>query len=315
MISLTSRLEHYIAFRRSLGSELLFMERVLHRFTSFADAQSASHITVDLFLQWKENYGAANNNTWSHRLGMVRLFATWLQSIDPLNEVPPVGLISGKFHRSRPYIYTDEEIEKIVSAAIRLPSSYGLRGYTCSTMFGLIAVTGLRISEAIWLDENDVNLEEAVITVRLGKNGKSRFVPISASTAEHLAVYRAERNRILGNSQSAFFLFEEGQRPSDCGIRYNFARVCQIIGLRSRQEFYKHGRGPRIHDLRHTFVVRTIMDWYLKGLNPDHEMIKLSTYLGHDKPEYTYWYIEAIPELLQLASNRAELSIAKRGTI
>jgi integrase len=182
-------------------------------------------------------------------------------------------------------------------------------------LFGLIAVTGMRVSEAIGLDDKDVDLVEAVVTVRRGKNGRSRFVPVSSCTADHLGSYRAERNRILGSSPSPFFLFERGQRPNDFSVRYNFAQVSQAIGLRNRQDYYKHGRGPRIHDLRHTFAVSTIIDWYKKGLDPDREMIKLSTYLGHVKPEYTYWYIEAVPELLQLASKRAEWSIGAGGAI
>ena len=106
---------------------------------------------------------------------------------------------------------------------------------------------------------------------------------------------------------------EEGQRPSDCGIRYCFAKVCQAIQLRDQQDFHRHGRGPRIHDLRHTFAVRTIMDWYRRGLDPDREMSKLSTYLGHSDPDHTYWYIEAVPELLQLAAERAERSLRAGG--
>jgi integrase len=315
MTSLTTHLEHYLVVRHNLGYDQSFQERVLRKFTGFAEAEGENHITIELFLRWKEHFGSANNYTWSKRLMIVRVFATWLKSIDPRNEVPPPGLISGKFHRSRPYIYTDKQIAEIVAKARRLPSSYGLRGLTCSTLFGLIAVTGLRISEAIGLYEEDVDLDEAVITVRRGKNGRSRFIPISTCTVERLGAYRFERTRILGVSPSSFFLFEDGQPPSDCSIQYNFAKICQFIGLRDRQDFNKHGRGPRIHDLRHTFAVRTIIDWYRKGLDPDREMIKLSTYLGHTDPKHTYWYIEAVPELLQLASERAERFISAGGAL
>jgi integrase/recombinase XerD len=312
MTPLTVRLKHYIAVRRSLGYDLSFPERVLRRFTEFADSERADHVTVDLFLRWKERYGSANNHTWCTRLSMVRVFASWLQGFDPRNEVPPPGLISSKPRRTRPYIYSDDQVAEMVAEAGRLPSSYGLRGWTCSTLFGLIAVTGLRVSEAIGLDDKDVDLNEAVLSIRRGKNGKGRFVPLSASAAERMRAYRAERNRLLGSSRAAFFLLESGERPSDCSARYNFAQVSQRIGLRERQAFNKHGRGPRIHDLRHTFAVRTIMDWYRRGLDPDREMLKLSTYLGHTKPELTYWYIEAIPELLQLACERAERNLGER---
>jgi integrase/recombinase XerD len=310
MTTLTEHLEDYIAMRRSLGYDLSFAARVLRGFTAFADRQGADHITVDLFLRWKAAFGKANNNTWSRRLGMVRLFAGWLQGEDPRTEVPPAELIVGKWRRSRPYIYSEAEVARIVARAAKLPSRYGMRGWSCSTLFGLIAVTGLRIKEALALDDDDVDLDEGVITVRRGKNGTARFVPLALSTVGRLRAYGAERTRLLGPTPGPFFLIESGKRPTDCCARYNFAAVSQALGLRQAQQYHKHGRGPRIHDLRHTFAVRTIIGWYRKGLDPDREMIKLSTYLGHAKPELTYWYIEAVPELLQLASRRAERALA-----
>jgi integrase len=198
----------------------------------------------------------------------------------------------------------------IVSRAARLPSRYGLRGWTCSTLFGLVAVTGLRINEALKLDDDDIDLSAGVITVKRGKNRRARFVPIAPSATNRLAAYRAERIRLLGLGAGAFFRNDDGRRPTDCCARYNFAVVSQDVGLRRAQKFCRHGRGPRIHDLRHTFAVHTIMGWYRKGLDPDREMLRLSTYLGHVKPDHTYWYIEAVPELMQLASKRAERSLA-----
>jgi integrase/recombinase XerD len=174
MTSLTVHLKHYIAMRRRLGYDQSFTERVLRRFTEFADGEGADHITVDLFLQWKKHYGSANNNTWSRRLSMVRIFASWLQGFDPRTEVPPAALISGQPRRPRPYIYSDDQVSAIVAEAARLPSSYGLRGWTCSTLFGLIAVTGLRVSEALGLDDEDVDLDQAVLTIEHGKNRKCR---------------------------------------------------------------------------------------------------------------------------------------------
>lgn len=313
MTSLTLRLDEYLAIRRGFGFDLAFTARVLRRFAQFADSEHASHITIDLFLRWKAHFGSANNNTWTTRLGMVRGFASWLYGIDPLTEIPPSGLISGKPRRSRPYIYSTEQIAQIIAAAALLPSDYGMRGWTYSTLFGLIAVSGLRINEAIKLDDGDVDLNEAVLTIRRGKNGKARLVPITPCTARQLSAYRTERNRIFGASHKAFFIAKTGLRPTDCAARYNFVQACQRIGLRNKEPFYKHGKGPRIHDLRHTFAVRTIMEWYRRGLDPDREMFNLSTYLGHAKPEHTYWYIEAVPELLQLACQRAERSLAAEG--
>jgi integrase len=310
MITLSERLNDYIAVRRSLGYDLSFAARVLRGFARFADREGTDHITVDLFLRWKKGFGKADNNTWSARLGMVRMFAGWLQGHDARTEVPPSGLIVGKQRRGQPYIYSEAQVAMIVARAAKLPSRYGIRGWTCSTLFGLIAVTGLRINEAIALDEGDVDLDEGVITVKRGKNGTARFVPLAPSTVARLRAYRTERTRLLCPTAGPFFQIESGERPTDCCARYNFAIVSQDLGLREPQRFCKHGGGPRIHDLRHTFAVRTIIGWYRKGLDPDREMIKLSTYLGHSKPENTYWYIEAVPELLQLASARAERSLA-----
>ncbi len=310
MTTLSQRLTDYLAVRRSLGFSLAFDGRILRVFTAFADRAGADHITVDLFLRWKAVYGHANSNTWSHRLGMVRAFASWLKGYDDRTEIPPAGLIPARWRRPRPYIYSEKEVATLVSRAAGLRSLYGLRGWTCSTLFGLIAVTGLRVNEALRLDDDDVDLDAGVITVKRCKNGKARLVPIASSTAERLAAYHAERMRLLRPAAGAFFRNDEGRRMSDCSARYNFAVISQEMGLRERQRFCKHGRGPRIHDLRHTFAVRTIMNWYRKGLDPDREMLRLSTYLGHLKPDYTYWYIEAAPELMQLASKRAERSLA-----
>jgi integrase/recombinase XerD len=200
---------------------------------------------------------------------------------------------------------------RIVKEAARLPSPNGIRALTFATLFGLIAVTGLRVGEAIALDNSDVDLENGVLTVRCGKSGKARIVPISETTAERLIAYAAERDRLLGRTPKPFFVSDTGNRPDDCSARYNFATVCQRIGLRAPQKFNKHGRGPRIHDLRHTFAARTMVNWYRSGKDPEREMIKLSTYLGHTEPAHTYWYIEAVPELLALASERVARALSQ----
>jgi integrase/recombinase XerD len=314
MSTLAEELDRYLTIRRSLGYDLSTAARVLRRFVTFAHGRKARHITTDLFLAWQAEFGEANQQTWSARLGMVRQFALWLSGINPRNEVPPKALIPGRYRRTRPYIYSEQEIVRIVKEAARLPSPNGIRALTFATLFGLIAATGLRVSEAIALDNSDVDLENGVLTVRCGKSGKARIVPISETTAERLIAYAAERDRILGRTPKPFFVSDTGNRPDDCSARYNFATVCQRIGLRAPQKFNKHGRGPRIHDLRHTFAARTMVNWYRSGKDPEREMIKLSTYLGHTEPAHTYWYIEAVPELLALASERvARASSQERG--
>ena len=303
-MSLRHELDRYLTVRRSLGYSLGTVERVLCRFVDFAEGEQAPHVSTALFLRWQDAFGQAGRQTWAARLGMVRQFAQWLHGLDQVHEVPPQGLIPNRYRRVRPYIYSAAEIAAIVNAAAELPSVYGMRGLTCSTLFGLIAVTGLRISEALGLDAADVDLHEGVLRVRRGKLGKERLIPLADSVVERLRAYAGERDRLLGLTPEPFFVTCGGDRLGDCGARCNFALVCQRIGLRAPQLYGRHGRGPRIHDLRHSFAARTIIDWYRAGKDPAREMIKLTTYLGHTTPDNTYWYIEAVPELLELASQR-----------
>jgi integrase/recombinase XerD len=304
-MSITSQLDRYLSVRRSLGYELRTDERVLRRFVRFADQEGAAHIDTALFLRWDASLPEAGTSTRSARLGKVRLFAQWLSSIDPAHKVPPRGLVPDRSGRPRPYIYSEAEIASIIAAAEALPSIYGLRGLTCSTLFGLIAVTGLRISEALALDRSDLDVDNGVLRVRRGKLGRERLLPLDPTVVARLVDYATKRDRLLGHSPEAFFVTGSGTRLTDCGARYNFARACQQIGLREQQRYCRHGRGPRIHDLRHSFAVRTMINWYRAGKDPAREMIRLTTYLGHTDPDNTFWYLEAVPELLDLAMARA----------
>lgn len=304
-MSIASQLDRYLSVRRSLGFDLRTDERVLRRFARFADHEGAAHIDTALFLRWDASLPDVGTSTRSARLGKVRLFAQWLSSIDPAHEVPPRGLLPDRSGRARPHIYSEAEIASIIATAKELPSIYGLRGLTCSTLFGLIAVTGLRISEALALDRNDLDAENGVLRVRRGKLGKERLLPLDPTVVAQLIDYGAERDRLLGGAPEAFFVNCKGARLTDCSARYNFAQACQQIGLRAHQHYCRHGRGPRIHDLRHTFAVRTMINWYRTGKDPAREMIRLTTYLGHTDPDNTFWYLEAVPELLDLAMARA----------
>jgi integrase/recombinase XerD len=305
-MSLSLQLQRYLEIRRNLGYDLSTSERVLKQFVSFLETKNEPHITTDLFLQWKQVFGRASQSTWGRRLGMVRLFASWLHSMDTLHEIPPQALIPSYHRRKQPYIYTDDEIRRIIEAASLLSSKNGIREITYPAFFGLVYVTGLRISEAISLNNQDVDLQNGIITLFNGKNGKDRILPVTECTKNHLKEYSRKRDRLLGHIPEPFFVSEEGIRLTDCAVRYNFVVVCKMIGLRAEQPFYKHGVGPRIHDLRHTFAVKVMINWYKEGKNIDQEMLKLVTYLGHKSVTHTYWYIEAVPELLALASQRAE---------
>ncbi len=314
MIPLTERVEQYLAQRDRFGTGLSASAvQALRKFASFAADQGAERVTTDLFLCWKAQFGSASNRSWSYRFSHVRTFARWLQSVDPRTEVPPRGLIPAGRRRPRPYIYTDNEIAAIVTEAARLPSKPGLRGPTYATLFGLLAVTGLRIGEALGLDDGDVDTDAALVHIRHAKNDRSRVLALTPCTGRRLEQYRSLRDRILGAVETpAFFVGDRLQRVRTGTAEYNFAKVGQRIGLRERKPPGHRGRGPRLHDLRHTMAVRTLIDWYRSGLNPDREMYKLSTWLGHSRPGNTYWYVEAVPELLQLATERAERSFAQK---
>jgi integrase len=304
-MSIASQLDRYLTVRRSLGYDLRTDERILRRFALFADQEGASHIDTSLFLRWDAGLPDVGTSTRSARFGKVRLFVQWLSSIDPAHEVPPRGLLPSRYARQHPHIYSEDEIVAIIVAAKVLPSIYGLRGLTCSTLFGLIAVTGLRISEALALNDDDLDAENGVLRVRRGKLGRERLLPLEPTVMAQLNAYAAERDRLIGCAASAFFVSEKGTRLTDCSARYNFAHTCQRVGLRADQQYGRHGRGPRIHDLRHTFAVRTMIGWYRAGKDPAREMIRLTTYLGHTDPSNTFWYLEAVPELLDLAMARA----------
>ncbi len=312
MIPLTGRMKQYLVLRDRFGTGLSASAvRDLRRFVAFADSQGAEWVTTELFLRWKERTDSTGGQqTWSCRLSHVRSFASWLQGVDPRTEVPPRGLIPAGLQRPQPYIYTDGEIAAIVTEAARLPSKPGLRGRTYATLFGLLAVTGLRISEALGLDDGDVDTDAALLRIRHAKNDRSRVVPVTPCTIERLLEYRSRRERILGAvDTAAFFVGENLRRIGICSAEYNFAKVGQNIGLREPRA--GRGRGPRLHDLRHSMAVQTIIDWHRSALDPDREMHKLSTLLGHKRPSGTYWYLEATPELLRLATERAERAFAR----
>lgn len=305
MRELRDAMDQYLALRRSLGYKLCNVEWVLRRFLDFLEQEGGTHITTELVLRWTQQPNRAQLSTWAARLAIVRSFAAWYQTTNPRTEIPHPDLISSRFHRKSPHIYTDEEVERIVVAASRLPSRTGMRALTFSTLYGLIAVTGMRIGEAVGLDRNDVDLRQGELTIRHTKFGKSRLVPLHASTRDVLSRYAARRDRIMPRvDTAAFFVSERGSRVTRNNAQGNFAKISQEIGLREPQEDHRHGHGPRIHDLRHRFAVKTLVDWYRAGIDAARELPKLATYLGHAHVNDTYWYIEAVPELLQLATER-----------
>ncbi len=213
MTDLATALDEYLALRRALGFKLRVTARELPRFVQFVEKDGATCITIGLALRWAQQNPAASSVVHSDRLAMVRRFAAWRSATDPRTEIPPARLLPRRYQRPAPYIYSAEEVERIVSGAASLPSSKGLRGLTFSTLFGLLAVTGMRIGEAVALDRSDVDLTAGTIAVREGKLGKSRIVPIHSTTKESLQHYANTRDTVLADvKKPAFFASERGRR-------------------------------------------------------------------------------------------------------
>jgi len=307
MSTLREAAEQYLQLRHELGYKLRGVVGLLRNFVVFAERDGATHVTADLALRWAQQPSGAQPATWAWHLGVVRRFAVWVSASDRRTEVPTAGLLPGRYHRKRPYLYSDAEIDGLVRAAGRLPSALGLKGGTFATIFGLLAATGLRVSEALALDREDVDLEQGVLHVRRTKFGKSRLVAVHDSTRRILTDYAQQRDRVVQRpATAAYFLAERGGRVTEWATRYNFAKVSRSVGLRVPTTNCRHGRGPRLHDMRHRFAVCTLLNWYRADIDVEREIPKLATYLGHVHVNETYWYIEAVPELLELATRRLE---------
>jgi integrase len=300
---LEQALKDYLRIRRSLGFQLREPEGLWRNFVVFLQAQGAPYITRELALRWATQPATAQPATWAGHLGIVRRFALWYSAIDPRTETPPVGLLPHRYRRKPPHLYSDEEMAKLLHRTQQLPSPKGLRACTYTTLFGLLVATGMRVNEALGLNRPDVDLQLGILHIQRAKFGKSRYVPVHSSTVKALKKYAETRDRLFpAPLVPAFFLSEQGRRINEWIARYTFAKLSQRIGLRPGAK--GHGRGPRLQDMRHRFSVRTLMHWYRSGLDIERELPKLSTYLGHVHVNDTYWYLQAVPELLQLATQR-----------
>jgi integrase/recombinase XerD len=301
MSEVENGLHEYLTTRRTLGFKLSEEGSLLYQFIHFLEKENASFITTELALKWATLPENVLPKQWARRLSIVRIFAKFYHSLDPRSEIPAQGLLPYRYHRKPPYIYNDREISRLIEASSRLESATGLRASTYSTLFGLLAVTGMRVSEPIALDLSDVDLKQNILTVREAKFGKSRLIPIHSSTARKLEEYSQLRDRLLPcKKSSAFFLSEMGARLSHWAVRWTFVKLSHEIGLRAPNDSH----GPRIQDLRHGFATKTIIRWYQTGVDVERHMPELATYLGHTHANDTYWYISAVPELLSLASSR-----------
>lgn len=316
--SLQALVKRYLVERRRLG----FSERnPAYALRSFArHVQAVGHrgpLTVEVMADWArlDSHSSNDPHTWARRLKNLRSFTRWLQQFEPRTEVPDDAIFGRLPERQAPHIYSEQEIVDLLAAARRLGPTPGLRGVVFETLFGLIACTGLRIAEALSLRNADVDLKAGMLTIHQAKFGKSRQVPVHPSTLAALRRYRWMRD-LAGESaadDAAFFVGTRGRWRGlplgDRQVHRVFAELRRQLGWRNRGTHH----APRIHDLRHTFVVRRIVQWQAQGVDVDQAMLSLSTYVGHAMVTNTYWYLSAVSELMALAAGRFESFMSQAG--
>lgn len=302
MSGLQDALEDYLTLRRSLGFKLDRPGQLLAGFVGFAEQAGAPTVTTELALAWATAPADADPAWWRLRLAAIRPFARYLAAVIPGTEIPPAGLLPGPAsRRAVPYLYSPAEITALMAAAgaIRAP----LRAATYQTFIGLLAVTGMRAGEAIRLDWPDIDIQAGLLTIRESKFGKSRQLPLHPSTVAALAGYAALRDRRRPRlATAAFFISTSGTRLIYKNVHRTFHQLTQRAGLRPRSPACR----PRIHDLRHSFAVATLLNWYRDGGDVPARLPLLSAWLGHVDPGSTYWYLTGTPELLVLAAQRLE---------
>lgn len=303
---LRDALGDYLAMRRALGYRLARPEKLLTQFLDHLEQTNTVTITVDAALAWA-CLPAGDVNWWAYRLSVVRGFASYLHTLDPTVQVPATDLLPWKARRAIPYLYSPADIAALLAAAESL--STPLRRATIGTLIGLLAVTGIRVGEALALDRDDLDTEHGLLVVRHGKFDKSRELVLHPSTVAALRRYLRERDRLHPAPASpALLISTAGTRLLYCNVHWTFHRLVQRAGLAPRSAACR----PRIHDLRHSFAVATMLDAYAHGQDGQHRLTLLSTYLGHVDPAGTYWYLSASPELLAIAAQRLEISTAGR---
>jgi integrase len=306
MSGLRDAVEDYLAMRRALGFKLVAVGRYLPDLVAFVEEDGSGILTVELALAWAQRPANAQPVWWSKRLTMVRGFARYLHALDERHEVPPADLLPARWQRPAPYLYAEADIERLLEAADALATPS--RAATYATLIGLLAVSGMRVGEAIGLDRDDIDRSLGLLIVRGAKFGKSREVPLHPSVLAALRDYDEQRRRWCPRPRTpAFFVSTTGRRLLYSEVQRTFRLLVRKAGLTPRSARCR----PRLHDLRHTFAVDTLLGWYRAGLDVETRMHALSTYLGHSHPVHTYWYLHATPELLTLAAGRLERAMGE----
>jgi integrase/recombinase XerD len=304
---LRRHLADYLTLRRAMGFDLDRAEKLIGQFLSYLEAHDGDTVTIEHALAWARLPATADPWWWALRLSAIRPFAAHLRSLDGVTEVPPAGMIPGSSHRATPYLYSPDQIQDLIRAAAN--RVLRVNAATYPALIGLLAVTGMRIGEAIALDTGDFNAAEGVLTVRRGKFGKSRLLPLHPTATAAIDGYLATRSRLHpAPSSPALFISSAGTRMSYNRTHATFRQIAAQAGVTARSAACR----PRIHDLRHSFAVQTLLDGYRCGADVQALLPRLSTYLGHTDPKHTYWYLSAAPELLALAAGRLETYLGER---
>jgi integrase len=300
MSALAEHAEQYLAFRRSLGAKLGDAGRLLPRFVAYLDSIGAETVSVGDALHWAQEPVAEPMTTvWARRLSVARGFARYMTAIDPGTEVPPPGLMVWPRQRSLPFIYSPADVASLLDAATDLRPP--LRAATYYSLIGLLAVSGLRIREALHLASADIDWSQGVLLVRASKFGRSRHLPLQPTTVEALAAYATQRDRCVFSGRASFFVSTAGTPLVYSSVRRTFTNLIDRSGIAAGSPIR-----PHIHDFRHAFAVRTLIAWYCDGGDVQARMPWLSNYLGHREPRYTFWYLTAVPELLALAAGKLD---------
>jgi integrase len=303
MRALEEAIQDYLVLRRSLGFKLKKHSRFLKEFALFLEQAGASRITSRLALQWATEPQYIQQAEWAARLSVVRGFARYWSATDPLTEIPPNGLLPYRPARAKPHLYSDEQILRLLEAAKSMPATHSLQPWTYYCLLGLLAVTGLRISEALNLRSIDVDWTEGILTIRGAKFGKSRLIPLHASSLHVLSDYSARRDRLFADRKAPFFFCSRyGGRLDEGQVRRVFYMISRQIGIRGASA----SRGPRLHDFRHRFAVQTLLRWHRTGEDVQRRLPILSTYLGHGHVTDTYWYVTGTPELMAAVGHRLD---------
>jgi integrase len=307
MNTLRQAVQEYVSLRRSLGFKLQEAGKGLLDFAKFMKHHRASYITQALALAWAQQPVDVQPAHWAQRLSFVRGFAHHRSATDPRTQIPAQGLLPFQPKRARPYLYSDDEIRSLLRATLDMPCRYelsALRPWIYHCLFGLLSVSGLRLGEARNLELQDVDLKAAVLTIRSGKFGKSRLVPLHASTCKVLADYIARRKRHFAGRpvSSSLFVSNRGNRLDGGDIHRTFYALSRQIGLRGISDSH----GPRLHDMRHRFATNTLVTWYRSNQDPERLLPILSAYLGHVHVADTQWYLSGSPELMREAMRRLE---------